>query len=284
MCVRIGDERFVFNAEVMVDADSGAVVGLSIRDEEDAAAVIEAFDHGLRTAGSPPVALELDGRPSNHCDEVHQATGQTIIIRSTPGKPQSNPHVEGSHGLFAQTAPPLVVDGHDRKEMAHQILAIVLLTWARTLNHNPRRDRGGRSRFDLYSDVEPTQEEVRRARNALLERQRRQERMLENRRARTDPSVRAVIDDQWSRLDLDDPGGRVRDAISTFPLDAVLAAIATFEGKRHSATLPPGVDARYFLGIVRNITHKDEGQAIAEALVRIRLEARDVMLARLIEA
>jgi hypothetical protein len=284
MCVRIADDRFVFNAEVMVDADSGAVVGLSIRDEEDSAAVIEAFDDGVQTAGSPPLALELDGRPSNHCDEVEQAAGETILVRSTPGKPQSNPHVEGSHGLFAQTAPPLVVDGHDRKEMAHQILALVLVTWARTLNHNPRRDRGGRSRFDLYSDAEPTEQEVKRARKALRERQRRQERMLETRRARTDPTVRAVVDEQWSNLDLDDPEGRVRDAISTFALDAVLAAIATFEGKRHSGTLPPGVDARYLFGIVRNITQRDEGQAITEALLRIRLEARDVMLARLIEA
>ena len=284
MSVEIGPYRFTFNAELMVDADSDAFVGLSIRDEEDSEAVIEAFDDGVRTTGSLPLALDLDGRPSNHCDEVDQETGETIIIRSTPGKPQSNPHVEGSFGLFEQTAPPLVVDGRNRKEMARQILALVLITWARTMNHRPRRDRGGRSRVDLYRDAEPTEEEVKRARKALRERQRRQERMLETRRARTDPTVRAVVDEQWSRLDLDDPEGRVRDAISTYHLDTVLAAIATYEGKRNSGNLPPGVDARYLFGIVRNISQTDEGQAITEALLRIRVEARDVMLSRLFEA
>lgn len=284
MSVEIGPCRFTFNAELMVDAHSDAFVGLSIRDEEDSEAVIEAFDDGVTTTESPPIAVELDGRPSNHCDEVGQATGETIIIRSTPGKPQSNPYVEGSFGLFEQTAPPLVVDGHNRKEIARQILALVLVTWARTLNHNSRRDRGGCSRVDLYRDTEPTEEEVERAREALRKRQRRQERMLETRRARANATVRAVVDGQWSKLDLDDPEGRVRDVISTYPLDTVLAAIATYEGKRNCNTLPPGVDARYLFGIVRNISQTDEGQAITEALLRIRVEARDVMLSRLVEA
>ena len=99
-----------------------------------------------------------------------------------------------------------------------------------------------------------------------------------------DPVVRAVVDEQWSKLDLDDPEGRVRDAIASFPLDAVLAAIATFEAKKTKNTLPPDVDARYLLGIVRNISQTDEGQAITEALLRIRLEARDRMLAQLVSA
>ena len=282
VAVEIGPCRFTFNVELMVDADSGAIVGMSVRDEEDAAAVVEAFDDGVQTTESSPLAVELDGRPSNHCDEVNEATGETIVIRSTPKKPQSNPFVEGAFGLFKQTAPRLVVDGSDRKEMARQLLELIFSTWARTLNNQPRADRGGRSRVELYNDTEPTAEQVESARKALLERQRRQESRLEKTNARHDPVVRAVVDEQWKKLDLDDPDGRVRDAIAGFPLDAVLAAIATFEGKKAKGTLPPGVDARYLLGIVRNISQTDEGQAITEALLRIRLEARDTMLASLI--
>jgi hypothetical protein len=282
--VEIGPSRFTFNVELMVDTDSGAFVGLSVRDEEDAAAVTESFDDGVKTTGSSPLAIELDGRPSNHCDEVKEAVDETIVIRSTPKKPQSNPFVEGAFGLFKQTAPPLVVFGSDPKEIAQQLVAHVITTWARTLNNRPRSDRGGRSRVDLYSESEPTPEQVEEARKALLERQRRQERRLEKAKARIDPVVRAVVDEQWSKLDLDDPEGRVRDAIAGFPLDAVLAAIATFEGKKTKNTLPPNVDARYLLGIVRNISQTDEGQAITEALLRIRLEARDKMLAQLVSA
>jgi hypothetical protein len=283
MSVRIGPDLFTFNVELMVDADSDAMVGLSIRDAEDSAAVVKAFDDGLKTTGSPPLALELDGRPSNHTDMVDQALGETIRIRSTPGKPQSNPYVEGAFGLFEQTAPPLVVDAHDPREAARQVLALVLSTWARTLNHKPRVDRGGRSRVHLYLEAEPTAQDVDRARKDLRERERRQERTLRTRRARQDPTVRAVIDEQWHRLGLDDPEGRVRDAISGLPLDAVLAGIAIYQGKCVVGTVPPGVDARYLYGIVRNVTEQDEGQAITEALLRVRLEARDVMLARLVE-
>ncbi len=282
--VRVGAKDFGFNVEPMVDAHSGAVVGLSVRDAEDGTAVIEAFKDGVEAAGSPPLALELDGRPSNHTEEVKKALGETIVIRSTPGRPQSNPHVEGAHGLFQQVAPPLVVDADDPREAARQVLTIVLTTWSRTLNHKPRTDRGGRSRVDLYTEAEPTEQDIKRARKALRERARRQERAQKTRRARTDPAVRAVVDEQWERLGLDDPKGRVRDAISAYPLDAVLAAIATFEGKGEAGTLPKGVDARYLYGIVRNITSQDEGQAITRALLRLRLEARDVMLARLAEA
>ena len=55
----------------------------------------------------------------------------------------------------------------------------------------------------------------------------------------------------------------------------------TFEGKRTAGTLPDAVDGRYLLGIVCNISRKDEGLAIAEALLEARIEARDHMLAHL---
>jgi hypothetical protein len=282
MTVVIGPFRFTFNVELMADTDSDAMAGLSIRDEEDSAAVVEALADGVETTGSLPLALELDGRPSNHTDQVSQALGETIPLRSTPGKPQSNPFIEGAFGLFQQTAPPLVIDTLDPKETARQVLALVITTWARTLNGKPRPDRDGRSRIDLYREAEPSAEDVDRAREALRERARRQDLARETRRARKDPVVRAVLDQLWSRLGLRDPEGRVLAAISCFPLDPVLAAIAVFEGKREKGTLPPGADARYLLGIARRITEKHEAQAITEALLRVRLEARDVMLARLV--
>ncbi len=54
--------------------------------------------------------------------------------------------------------------------------------------------------------------------------------------------------------------------------------------ENRAGTLPPGVDARYLLGIVRNLGDKREGIAIAEELLRARLHARDHMLAPLVHA
>ncbi|MBT3222417.1 MAG: hypothetical protein HN348_25370, partial [Proteobacteria bacterium] len=48
-----------------------------------------------------------------------------------------------------------------------------------------------------------------------------------------------------------------------------------------ASTLPDGVDARYLRGIVKNIAQEREGWEIAEALLRERLAARDLMLQHL---
>ena len=62
------------------------------------------------------------------------------------------------------------------------------------------------------------------------------------------------------------------------------AAIAytIFAGKRTAGTLPDGVDARYLLGIVKNVHHLHEAEPITEALIRERLAARDRFLAPLV--
>jgi hypothetical protein len=268
-------EIFTFNVELAVDACSGAFTGASVRDTEDGRAVVEAFADGVVTTGAPPIALSVDNRFSNHTPEVEDALGDTLKIRATQSRPQNDAPVEGAFGLFRQTTPDLVLYGDTPREIARSALALVVATWGRTLNHRPRLDRGGRSRVGLYHDDPPTPEQIAAARKALAERQRRQELARRTRDARLDPVVRAMLDEAFARLGLEDPTGNVRLAIARYPLDAVLAGIATFEGKLHARTLPDGAGAPYLLGIVRNIAQEDEGMAISDALWRARLEAHD---------
>jgi hypothetical protein len=279
--VWVDGQPFSFNLELIVDTCSAAATGVSFRDEEDSAALIEAVADGVDTTGSPPLALLLDNRFSNHTPDVEVALGDTIKIRATLGRPQTKGHVEGSFGLFAQTAPLLAIDTDDRREIARQILALVVLTWARTLNHKPRPNRQGRSRIQQYREDQPTPEQVELARQALRERCRQQEKAYQTRQARLDPLVRSILDDAFERLGLDDPQGHIRDAIARYPLNHVLAGLAVFEGKRAAGTLPPDAGGRYLLGIVINISREDEGYAIAEALWRARQEARDRALEHL---
>jgi hypothetical protein len=230
------------------------------------------------------MVLELDARPSNHADEVKQTLGDTTLLPSTPGRPQSNPHVEGAFGNFKRVVPELTLEAPSAKEVARQLLAIVVNTWARTLNHKPRADRGGYTRADLYDIEEPTADQVHQARAALRERCRRQELAQATLRARQNPIVREVLDRAFERLALNDPNGNVRAAIARYPLDHVVAGIAIYEAKADAKTLPPDVDSRYLLGIIRNVSEKDEAQLITEALIRLRLEARDIMLDHLVKA
>ncbi len=282
--VTIHGQRFVFNLELMVDAYSGGFVGMSARDEEDSAAVTEALSDGVATTHEAPLAVLLDNRPSNHTPQVDAALGDvTLRIRATTFRPQNKAHVEGGFGLFQQSIPPLDLRGQQPRELARQVLVLVAQTWARTLNHRPRDDRGGRSRVELYN--EPlTAEQVDAARAALEERCKKQNRARLTALTRQDPIVRALLDDAFRRLDLLDPEHHLRIAIARYPIDIVIEGIAIFEAKRHVGTLPPGVDARYLLGIVQNLGHEREGVAIAQELLRARLDARDRMLAPLVEA
>lgn len=279
--VHILGERHLVNLELNVDAHSGAFVGASLRPTEDSAAVVEAFQDGVATTGAPPLALLLDNKPSNHTEEVDAGLGDTLRMRSRPFVPTDKPHVEGAFGLFAQEAPRLALTHSSPCELALQLATLVVTTWARAVNHRPRADRGKKSRALIYTSAKPTPEEIALARKALDERHARQEKARETRTRRQDPIVRATLDEAFQRLQLDDPDGHLRAAIASWPLSAVVAGIAVFEGKRRAGTLPEGADARYLRGIVKNIAEEEEGWCIAEALLNGRLRARDEMLSHL---
>lgn len=277
----VDGHRFVFNLELNVDAYAGAFVGTSVRDTEDTAAVVEAFGSGVATTGAPPLALLLDNKPSNHAPEVDAALGTTILIRATPERPQNKAHVEGAFGLFSQVLPPLVFDtragAHD---LARGFLNTLVGVWTRTTNHRPRSDRAGRSRIDLYSDS-PTDEQIERARRDLRKLADQQELARRTLEARRRPEVLAFLDEQFTRLDLLDPKRHIRIAIAGYSKDAIVDGVFIFDSKRRASTLPDGADARYLLGIVKNVAAQTEGEILAELLYRGRMEARDFFLAPL---
>ncbi len=283
LSVTIDGQTFTFNLELNVDTHTGALVGMSLRDNEDGAAVAEAFDDGVATSGAPPIAQLLDNRFSNHTDEVIEALGDTLKIRRTQGRPQNGAHVEGAFGLFQQMAPRVALDTSDDHELARQALLLVVLTWARTLNHRPQDDQDGHFRARRYDEAAPTPEETAAARAALEERLRKQEKARLTRQARLDPIRREILDQFFERLGLLDPDGNIRDAIAGFPLDAILAGCAIFEAKHERGTLPEGVDAPYLLGIVKRIDMEDEGLLFAEKLWQARRDAGDMVLMRLDE-
>jgi hypothetical protein len=279
--VVVDGHRFVFNLELNVDTHAGALVGSSVRDSEDSDAVVEAFQSGVATTGAMPIALLLDNKPSNHTAEVDAALGATIRIRATPERPQNKAHVEGAFGLFSQVLPPLVLDTHlGAYDVARGFLGLVVGVWARTTNHRPRSGRSGRSRVDLYAE-DLTDEQIERARRELRELCDRQEQARRTLEARRRPEVLALLDEHFARLALLDPQRHIRIAIAGYPKDAIVDGLLIFAAKRRANTLPEGADARYLLGIVKNIAAQTEGEILAETLYRGRLEIRDRFLAPL---
>ena len=272
--------RFTFNLELLVDAYSGAFVGASLRDEEDSKAVVDALhDAKTTTHATPPLPLDvlLDNKPSNHTPEVDDALDGTTRTRATVERPQNKGHVEGAFGLFKTTAPPLVVEGTEPRRLAQSILALVIMTFFRAANHRPRADRNGRSRVAIHGDT-PTPEQIDKARKDLNERCRRQELARQTLEARQDPEVRAYLDRAFERLGLLDPERSIRVAIARYPLDTILDGLGIFEAKRTAGAIAADTDARYALGIVRNLAAMKEGELICVVLLRERMAQRDIML------
>jgi hypothetical protein len=274
-------ERFTFNWELVVDTASGACVGADVRSTENTDAVIAAYNDAVSTTGAAPFCLNTDNATENDGPGMAQALGETPHLHATLGRPQNDCHVEGAFGLFQQTAPPLVIAGQTSRQCAHSALVLILTLWMRTLNQRPRRSHGGKSRVGLYLEAAPTPEQIAEAKAALADIQRRHDQAEKTRRARAHPTARALLDAFFEAHDWEDSERRLRDAIAGYPIDAVIAAIAIFEGKDTAGRLPPNAEARYLLGITRNISDEREGLAIAEALWKRRLEAQDHFLTRL---
>ncbi|MEN8182812.1 MAG: hypothetical protein ABFS46_09790 [Myxococcota bacterium] len=277
VAVQVGDEIFSFNIELVVDAHTAAWTGLAITPTEDADALLSALDDAHHTTGSHPEALLVDNKPSNHTPEVRETLEQngTIPIRATSRRAENKAHCEGAFGLFKDRCPDLVLDPTDPASLAQQLLEHVVVTFARALNHRPRRAPDKRSRVEQFEQDTPTDEERAAAREALKARAKQQERAHQRAARALDPVLRQHLDDAFAELGLDDPDARFRVAIGRYHADAVAAGLAIFRTKQARGTLPDGVDARYLLGIVRNTAHTDEGYAIADAIWKERLAIRD---------
>jgi len=109
----------------------------------------------------------------------------------------------------------------------------------------------------------------------------RQERARQTLLARRRPEVLALLDDYFERLGLPDPERHFRVVIAGYPTNAIADGLLIFESKRRASTLPDGADARYLLGIVKNVAAKTEGEILAELLYDGRMEIRDRLLAPL---
>ncbi|WP_428267362.1 integrase catalytic domain-containing protein [Haliangium sp.] len=283
--VTIDGQEHVFNLQLVVDTDSGAIVGMSVRDHEDGIAVRDAFADAVQTTGAPPLGLVLDRRPSNHGAEVAELNRHTTVVHAGKNRPQSKGHVEGAFGLFSQLVPALELElGRDPRTLdpralARQLLSLVVQTWARTCNHRPRRSRGQRSRFDLYRSHQPDPVLDRRARADIA---RRAWRSRGRRRCNgTELGLHRFVRTELAALGIPDPSGYVATVLSGRPADAVLEGLAVYHGKQAAGTLPDDADGPYLLGIVERLCEDREGQAISAALWHTRGAAREHVLATL---
>jgi hypothetical protein len=272
--VLLNAQRFRFNLQLVIDAASGAVIGASVGDHEDGDAVVTAFHDAVATIGEAPLALLLDQRSCNRSAAVEALGQHTDIIYAARGRPQSKAHVEGAFGLMSHAMPPIHVEAGDPRELARQILALMVQCWARTLNHRPRPRRGGLSRAALYRERHAGAEVREQARAALRARAVRSRSPRRSGVAARSSAFRDFARQVLAGLGLADVDRYVETVLGSYPPDIILGSVAVYQGKAAAGTLPAGAGARYLLGIARRIAENEEGIHIADALWRLRAEAR----------
>jgi hypothetical protein len=273
--VRLNAQRFPFNLQLVIDAASGAIIGASVGDQEDSRAVVAAFHDAVATVGEAPLALLLDQRSCNRSAEVEKLGRQTTIIYAARGRPQSKGHVEGAFGLLSHVLPPLHIEADDPRELARQVLVLMVQCWARTLNHRPRPRRGGQTRAVLYHEHQPSAEVREAARSALRARASRAGSPRRGRSRQRSPLFRDCARQVLARLAIPGVDPYVETVLGSYPPDVILGSMAVYQGKAAAGALPADADARYLLGIARRIAEGKEGVHIADALWRLRTEVRD---------
>ncbi len=280
--VECNDQRFGFNLEAIVDAASNGVLGFKVTDVEDEAAVLSAFDAAKATAGGPPLALTLDNRPSNDTPGIRDGIDPAVLLHATPGRGQAKAPVEGTFGLFSQTAPPLVLAGATSREIARSFAQAVATTWAWARNHRPRRRLGGKTPAETYPATHPTPEQLANAKASILELRRREDLARRTRQQRADPVRLQILRENLLELGIDDPENRLATWLAGYAKDAILEGLAVFRAKREMATIPRDADpGRYLGGIIRNTNERSEHLLFADHLLRLRLRDRELSLAPL---
>lgn len=283
IAVHFWDQVFVFNVEAFLDGASNALVGLDISDAEDEEALRKAYEAGVETAGSPPLAVTLDGRPSNHTPGAAEAMEGTIVLRATPGRGEAKAPIEGTFGLFQQALSPLVLAGQTLREIARSYLEAVLWAWAMGRNGRPRRRLGQKSPAEAYQEASPTPEETARALKGFRELRRRQEKARRTREARRDQVRLRLLTEGLAELGIPDPDRRVAVRLAYYSREAIAYGLALYRTKRDQGTVPEGADpARYLGGIIRNDHEKRELLSLSEHLLEQRIRLRDISLEPLV--
>lgn len=285
VALSLSGEVFAFNWELVVDTATGASVGIDVSDVEDSTSLGVAFDAGVTTTTQAPMALLTDNLPANHSEQsrAHLEGHGTLEMPSTAFRPENKATVEGAFGLFAQQSAPLVIDASEPREIARQVISLILTAYCTARNFVPRRGLGGKNAAQVHQDVTPTEREKADALAALQQIKARISNKNQRELERTDPEARRAIEDAFNEFGMRDPEGYFLRAIAKTGIDAVLEAVAIFRAKSRrgqSFEYPE----RYFYGIARNLAEKRDQLAIYEDLLALRINSRDRLLAPLVES
>ena len=178
---------------------------------------------------------------------------------------------------------PIVLPDHSPRALARATLRSVLFAYCAGRNHVPRKNLNGLSPAQAFEASNPSQQQRDAARQRLQQIEQRIRTRNDRDRQRTDPVALQLVQQAFDEQGLQDPNGFHVRSIARHGLTAAMEAIAIFTAKHKAGATPAEYPERYFLGIAHNVSLRNEHRATYDALVELRIKARDIVLQPLIE-
>lgn len=282
----VGDVTFAFTLQWIVDNGSDAILGLDIRDHEDAQGVLNAYRQAKESAGEPPEGFTRDHRKSNTAKPISDQLAQDNVVDmfSPVKRPQSNAPVETANSTLSQSLPPVSIPANlSPRDLARLVLLYYITGYAIGRNWLPRKRLSGKSPAKAMAEDRATPEEREQARRTLTDIRDRISAQDRANRRRCQPATLAIVEETFKELGFDDPMGRFATTTASYGLAAAFEAIAIYKAKLESGTAPVANPERYVMRTAMHIAYRIEDVATYEHLLDLRARAGDIVLAPLKE-
>lgn len=262
-----------FNWQGIVDQTTACDTAAVISEQEDAAAVREAYDRSLRfLAGAVPDALLHDNKPCYDEAQLRQALRDhgTDMIHATPRRPQNKAVLEGAFALWDRRVGSICLDDSDDESLIRTAVREAVRAYTAATNAVPRIEFDGRSRLAVLQQHCPTEDQRQRDQQFLAQLK------ADHRRGRSRPpqplpESLALIDYVFERNDLleHDPKGDLRRYLATFNAAAIRRAAAILAAKIQRNQIQYRYAHRYLAKVIRTQQQELDLQRVADELYEL---------------
>lgn len=252
--IEVWGERFSFNLETLKDIHSDAITACKLSDEEDGRVLRAVIEEHIEKYGSP-LSILYDNSSANLSSEVSEVLREhshIIPIKAFKGCPQTKATLEGEFSLFERTVGELKVEGVKKKEIAKDMLSLVVDVYVKMRNMMGRCSVCNRRPLDLMNYI-PTEQEIDNAKRELQKIKKRSDK-LRDKGGNLLPEKEQLIEDIIKRngLEVDDMD-RFKKVMLAYDQEALKKAELDFYAYSQRESFDESKrTGQYFGGIVRN--------------------------------
>jgi hypothetical protein len=275
-------QRMRLHWQGIVDQATGCDTAVVVSDEEDAAAVRQAFERTVSfLGGAVPAGLLHDNKPCYLDDQLCaalQAAG-TLMVSATLRRPENKALLEGAFSLFEARVGTIRLDDRSQRSLIHSAVREVIRAYTAATNGVPRAELGGRSRERALRSACPSAAQQAADQAFVRRLKARHDRYrTSNWRQRIKPMSRRLLGLVFRRLGLAvrDPKGRLQEYLAIYEPAAIRQAEAIVSLRLKEGALELAHAHRYFAKVVQNVQASLDLERQADELLELcQLQCQD---------